>query len=278
MRRWCGGLLAGLLACAGASVHAESGLIKPGEERFTLIIGTFLSSFDTNLRIDNASMQGTPINFADDLGGDRETAGAWAGVEWRFAPHHRFGLNYSRLKLSGLRTATRQIRIGDEVFPVGATVSSELKLTLMPALYSWSFLKSERDELAATVGLHWSSLSFKAQGSSSLGTQDPSADVSANADIPLPLLGLRWDHHFSQRWSAGLQGGAFALKFGKDALDVQGGIWSAAAYAEYRFSPHLGLGLTIEGLHVNVDLSSRSWAGAIEYDYWGPQLYLKARF
>jgi hypothetical protein len=272
------GLLACLLACAGLPAHAEAEFIKPGEERLTLVLGSFLSSFDTNLRIDNASVQGTPVNFADDLGGDREKATVWAGAEWRFAPRHRIGLNYSRLKLSGLRTATRQIQIGDEIFPVGATVASELKLTLMPALYSYSFLKRERDELAATVGLHWSSVSFKAQGSASLGTQDPAADVNAKADVPLPLLGLRWDHHFSQRWSAGLQGGAFALKFGKDALDVQGGIWSAAAYAEYRFSRHFGLGLTIEGLHVNVDLSSRSWAGAIEYDYWGPQLYLKARF
>lgn len=275
MRLSCVGLLACLLACAA---HAEPEFIRPGEERFTLVLGTFLSSFDTKLRVDNASMQGSRVDFADDLGGDREKAALWAGVEWRFAPHHRIGLNYSRFELSGLRTATRQIQIGDESFPAGATVSSELKFTLMPALYSWSFLKRERDELAATVGLHWSSVSFKARGSASLGAQDPGTDVSAKADIPLPLLGLRWDHHFSQRWSAGLQGGAFALKFGKDALDIEGGIWSAAAYAEYRFSRHLGLGLTIEGLHINVDLASRTWAGAIEYDYWGPQLYLKARF
>lgn len=271
------GLLACLLAC-GAPVHAEAELIKPGEERFTIVLGTFLSVFDTNLRIDNASVQGTPVNFADDLGGDREGAAVWAGAEWRFAPRHRIGLNYSRVKLSGLRTATRQIRIGEEIFPVGATVSSDLKLVLAPTLYSWSFLKCGRDEVAVTIGLHWSRASFKAQGTSSSGGPDPSAAVSASADVPLPLLGLRWDHHFSQRWSAGLQGGAFSLKFGQDAFDVEGSIWSAAAYAEYRFSRHLGLGLTIEGLHVKADLTSSSWAGAIEYDYWGPQIYLKARF
>jgi hypothetical protein len=223
-------------------------------------------------------MQGTPVNVADDLGADRETAGVLVGAEWRFAPRHRIGLTYSRLKVSGVRTATRQVQIGDEIFPVGSTISSEMKLTLIPALYSYSLLKTESDELAATVGLHWSNISFKAQGSSSLGMQDPSADVDAKSDVPLPLIGLRWDHHFSQRWSAGLQGGGFSLKFGKDALDVQGNIWSAAAYAEYRFSKHLGLGLTIEGLHVNIDASSRSWQGTIEYDHWGPQLFLKARF
>ena len=102
--------------------------------------------------------------------------------------------------------------------------------------------------------------------------------MSARSDVPLPLIGLRWDHHFSRRWSAGLKGGGFSLKFGRDALDIEGDIWTAAAYAEYRFSRHLGLGLTLEAFNVNVDASSKSWQGAIEYGYWGPQLYLKARF
>jgi hypothetical protein len=271
-------LFACLAGCCGAPAIAQSDFIKPGEERFTIILGTFLSTFDSNLRIDNASMQGTPVNVADDLGADRETAGVWVGVEWRFAPRHRIGLTYSRLKVSGARTATRQIQIGDEIFPVGATISSEMKLTLIPALYSYSLFKSETDELAVTVGLHWSSISFKAQGSSSLGMQDTSADVSAKTDVPLPLIGLRWDHHFSQRWSAGLQGGAFSLGFGKGTLDIEGDIWSAAAYGEYRFSKHLAVGLTVDAIHVAVDASGRTWRGTIEYDHWGPQLFLKARF
>lgn len=278
MRRIGGMLLACLVSCAAIPAFAESDVIRPGEERFTLTVGALLSAFDSNLRIDNASMQGTPVNLGDDLGADRETAGIRVGAEWRFASRHRVGLNYSRLEVSGARTATRQIQIGDEIFPVGATVSSEMKLTLIPALYSYSFLKTESDELAVTVGLHWSRISFKAQGSPSLGVQDPSGDVSAKADVPLPLIGLRWDHHFSQRWSAGMQGGAFSLKFGKDALDIEGDIWSAAVYAEYRFSKHLGIGLTVETLHVNVDASAKRWQGTIEYDHWGPLLYLKARF
>ena len=278
MRRFGGLLLACLLGCAGIPAFAESDVIRPGEERFTFTIGAFLSAFDSNLRIDNASVQGSPVNVADDLGADRETSGIRAGAEWRFAPRHRIGLTYSRLEISGVRAATRQIQIGDEIFPVGATISSEMKLTLIPALYSYSLLKSESDELAATIGVHWSRISFKAHGSPSLGVQDPSGDVSAKSDVPLPLVGLRWDHHFSQRWSAGLQGGGFSLGFGKGTLDIEGDIWSAAAYGEYRFSKHLALGLTIEGLHVSVDATARTWQGTIEYDHWGPQLFLKARF
>jgi hypothetical protein len=173
---------------------------------------------------------------------------------------------------------TGQIQIGDETYPAGATVNSELKLQIIPIAYSYSFIKSDRNELAATIGIHWTSLKFQAQGSASLSGQDANADVTAKLDAPLPLIGLRYDHHFSQRWSVGLWGAAFALKFGKDTTNVEGHIWSAAAYAEYRFSNHFALGLNIEGFNVDIDASSTSWNGAIDYGYWGPQLYLKARF
>ena len=53
---------------------------------------------------------------------------------------------------------------------------------------------------------------------------------------------------------------------------------SARADAEYRFSRHLGLGLAVEGFEIDVDASGSSWQGKIKYGYWGPQLYLKARF
>jgi hypothetical protein len=111
-----------------------------------------------------------------------------------------------------------------------------------------------------------------------LSGEDANADVTAKVDAPLPLIGLRYDHHFSQRWSASLQAGYFKLKLGNDSKSTQGDLWSARAEAEYRFSRHLGLGLAIEGFEIDAQSSDDSWQGTISYRYWGPQLYLKARF
>ena len=271
--------IAAVLGCFVCPVFAQSDVIKPGEERFTFGLGAVLNSFGTDLRVDNPTLgQGSNVNLRDDFGVDREESSFWASAEWRFAPRHRIGVNYSVFKLSGTRTATRQIQIGDEIYPAGATLSSELKLQIVPVAYSYSLIKRDQDELAATVGVHWSRVSFKANGSTSLGGQDANADVTADADLPLPLIGLRYEHHFSQRWSAGLQGGFFTLSYGKDTLNVEGDIWNARAHAEYRFSRHFGLGLAVEGFEIDVEASSGSWQGALRYRYWGPQLYLKARF
>ena len=279
MRRIQVMLIACLLAGVLTPVFGQSDVIKPGDERFTFGLGAVLNSFGTNLRIDNSTLgQGNNVNLRDDFGVEREASSFWASGEWRFAPRHRIGFNYSQFKLTGTRTALRQIQIGDEIYPAGATLTSELKVEFIPITYSYSLIKREQDELAATVGLHWSRVRFKAHGSASLGGQDANADVEAKADVPLPLIGLRYDHHFSQRWSAGLQGAFFTMKYGKDATNVEGDVWSARAQAEYRFSKHMGLGLAIEGFELDVDASQGSWQGAIKYRYWGPQLYMKARY
>ena len=276
-------LLSFMMICISYPVFAQSDVIKPGEERFSLGLGAVFNSWGTDVRLDNKNLgRGSDVNLKDDLGTDQDAASYYVAAEWRFAPRHRVGISYSQFKLTGTRSLGRDLTIGDEVFPVGATVNSELKLQIIPLTYSYSLSKTEKDELAATVGLHWSKLSFRAQGTTTLGTSsgsfDSSNDTSAKGNLPLPLIGLRYDHHFSQQWSAGLAGGYFKLNFGEDTFNVDGEIISVRAYGEYRFSKHYGVGLAIEAFEVDIGANKSSWQGGIEYKYWGPQLYLKARF
>jgi hypothetical protein len=263
---------------AAVSFHAAAqDVVRPGQEKWTIMLGAFLPAFKTEMKVDN-DQPGDNVNLADDLGVDQDESGGWFGVEWRFAPRHRLGFTYSRFTLNGERVIARDLQIGDEVFPAGATVSSRLRLEIIPITYSYSFLKRERDELALTVGLHWSRLRFSAEGSASLGTQDLAHDSSSEADVPLPLLGLRYDHHFSDRWSAGASAAVFALEFGEDTWNFEGHLWSVRLHAEYRFARNFAIGAALDGFDVSVDLSAGSWKGGFDYGYWGPQIYLTARF
>ena len=269
-------LLSIVMTCITIPAFAQSGFVRPGEERFTFALGAVLNTFDTKLRIDNSNQgqRGSIVDLKDDLGVEQDASSFWATAEWRFAPRHRIGINYSTFKLSGTRTLTRDIVINDETYQAGASLSSELKLQIIPIAYSYSFIKTGNDELAATIGIHWSRLSFKAQGSASLNASDANADATADANLPLPLIGLRYDHNFSQQWSAGLQGGYFPLKFG----NVEGEIWTARAQVEYGFTRNVGFGFAVEGFRLNIESSEGSWNGGIKYGYWGPQIYLKSRF
>jgi len=264
---------------AGASFAADdSRIIQPGDEKITVMLGAFLPAFRSKMQVDDQATPGDRVDLGSDLGVDQNSSGGWFGVEWRFAPRHRIGFTYSRFTLSGERAIDRELHIGDEVYPVGVTLESRLRLEIVPLTYSYSVLKSPKDELALTAGLHWSRLSFNVQGSASLGARDFNNEATADADIPLPLFGLRYDHNFSERWSAGVSGGIFALKFGKDTFHFEGSLASLRLHGEYRLSRHFALGAALDAFKVNVDTSQNDWHGGFEYSYWGPQLYLTARY
>lgn len=276
--RW----LCAVFAAAAFGAQAQgAGVLVPGEERLSVRAGAFLSAFDTRLRVDGTEQErsrGTDVDLQDDLGVDHNKSAAWAALEWRFASRHRIGLSYSRFTLDGSRDIDRDLRIGDRVFPVDARVSARLRLEVIPVTYSYSLLKRRKNELALTIGLHWGRSSLAAQSSGSIGEREGSNEVDAKADVPLPLIGLQYDHHFSPRWSAGAGAGYFSLEFGDDTLDYQGSVWSARAYAEYRFARHFGFGAAVEGFRLKVDADQDEWRGSIDYGYVGPQLYVTARF
>lgn len=276
--RW---LCAAIAAAAFGAQAQEAGIVAPGEERLSVRLGAFLSAFDTKLRVDGREAElgrGTNVDLQDDLGVEHNKSVAWGALEWRFASRHRIGVSYSRFTLDGERDIQRDLRIGDRIYPVDAHVSARFRLEVIPVTYSYSLLKRRKNELALTLGLHWGRSSFTARSSNSIGDGERSGTVDAEADVPLPLIGLQYDHHFSPRWSAGAGAGYFSVEFADDTLDYQGSVWSARGYAEYRFSRHFGIGGAVEGFRLQVDADQDRWRGKLDYGYVGPQLYVTARF
>jgi hypothetical protein len=269
-------LVAVMAALAGAARAGD--IIQPGEEKLTVMLGAFLPAFRTKVEVDGDQNTGDRIDLNRDLGADRNSSGGWFGAEWRFAPKHRLGFTYSRFTLRGERAIDRDLHIGDKVFPIGAELESQLRLELIPITYSYSLIKQDNDELAVTAGIHWDRLSFRVDASASIGGRSAANEASSNANLPLPLFGLRYDHRFSERWSAGATLAAFALKFGEDTFDFQGSLISARLSAEYRFSRHFAAGAALDAFKVNAKASKGDWHGAMDYGYVGPQLYLLSRF
>jgi opacity protein-like surface antigen len=267
-----------LLAAAVAAPASAADIIQPGDEKLTVMLGAFLPAFRTKVEVDGEQSTGDRIDLNRDLGADRNSSGGWFGAEWRFAPKHRLGFTYSRFTLRGDRVIDRDLHIGDKVFPIGAEVESQLRLELIPITYSYSLIKQDNDELAVTAGIHWDRLSFRVDGSASIGGRSAANEASSNANLPLPLFGLRYDHRFSERWSAGAMLAAFALKFGEETFDFQGSLISARLSAEYRFSRHFAAGAALDTFKVNAKASKGDWHGAMDYGYFGPQLYLLSRF
>jgi hypothetical protein len=101
---------------------------------------------------------------------------------------------------------------------------------------------------------------------------------SANAHYPLPLLGVRYRHDFSQRWSINMEGAGIVLKVAEGTFDVRGSAWNARVEAEYRFARHFAAAAAVDAFSIDLNANKTAWGGDIGYRIWGPQVYLKARF
>jgi len=241
--------------------------------------GAFITTFDANFRVDSPTLGvGTKFNLRDDLGVDRQQTGVWVGAEWRFKSRQRLGINYTRFTPSATKTLTRSFQIGDAVYPAGASLTSELHMEIIPITYSYSFIKRDSDEFSGTIGANWNRLEFDANGSASLGGPGFTAATSASAHYPLPLLGVRYRHDFSQRWSINMEGAGIVLKVAEGTFDVRGSAWNARVEAEYRFARHFAAAAAVDAFSIDLNANKTAWGGDIGYRIWGPQVYLKARF
>ena len=267
----------GALAClAGTAAQADS--LSPGDERFKFVAGWFLPAFDTDVRFDDTDTEGDNVSLGDDLGLDQDQSGALVGFEWRIADKHRLAASWSQFTQNATRTIDREITIGDEVYPIDAEIRTKWSIDLIPITYSYSFIKNDSNELAATFGIHWDKISLSLIGDSSLSDDDLDASTSHSADLPLPLIGIRYDHHFSDNWSAGLGASYFSIEFGEDTLEASGSLYNLRAYTEYRFRGRYGAGLALDAFGLKVEADKPRLTGEYKYDYWGPQLYLIAKF
>jgi hypothetical protein len=272
-----------LIACLCGLAVSQSGwaqdIIEPGTEKVALVGGAFLTTFDANLRIDDPTLgKGTKFSLRDDLGVDRQQTGAWLGVEWRLTPKQRLGLNYTRFTPSSTRTLTHPIQIRNVVYPAGATLSSDLHMDIVPITYSYSFIKGESDEFSGTIGVNWNRMEFDTSGAASLAGSSFAAATAANANFPLPLFGVRYNHNFSQRWSVAMEGAGFVLKVAEGTFDVRGSLWNARVEGEYRFARHFAAAAAVDAFSIDINANKSDWRGDIGYRIWGPQFYLKARF
>lgn len=271
-----------LFLLAGASfsctAHADE-WIQPGEETLRLDLGFFLTSFDTSLRVDNRDIDiGTGIDLENDLGLDDSETIVWTAATWRFARRHRLGITYFQLGRDATVTANKDLKVDNEIIPVGATVTTKFDMDVVPIAYTYSFIKTPKHELSGSFGLHWNSINFEIQGAAFIQNAGADGKASAKAAAPMPLFGVRYDYYVTKRWHAGVHAQYFDISISEDTFSFAGSIANVRVSTEYWLYNNFGIGAAINYFSLDVDVDDSEWKGTFDYEYFGPQIYLVARF
>lgn len=263
------GVSTGCGAALSIPAHAQDGLIRPGEERFKFNLGTVLARSDTSLRLDAQSTRGREFNLEDTLGLDKDRNSLDLEATWRFAPKHRIGVRGFQLKRDAERSINQTLQIEDRVVPINTTVRAESETTMLLADYRYSFLKSERMELAGTVGVVGGRYKFEFRSTG--GSQ---IDTTREVTVPVPVIGARLDYFFTPRWTGSLYGQGMAYNIG----DVDAKVYYAGVSTEYMITRHIGVGAAYNLLGVNLELDKSRFRGEIDLKQNNLTGFIQARF
>lgn len=233
------------------------------EDRFRLEVDLFAARASTRLRIDpSPQQQGTTVSAEDDLG-LQETK--WLPhVELTLFPgrDHLVRLSTFSMKRNGSVILERQVVFEDNTYNIGERVDSVLDLTMVGLTYGYRLLHAEAYDLAVTLGMHIASVDANAVVPARVIRESDSGVA------PLPLIGLEGRADLTRRWS--LSARVQYLK--ANISDVEGEMMDLRAGTQWRFNPHLALGLEYRAFKIQVESAANDTPGLVDMKFTGPQL------
>jgi outer membrane protein len=141
-------------------------------------------SLDGTVKVDEAGVVGTNIDFEDDLGIDDEnypSLEAFIGTD-----NHHLSLAYTGIDYSGSKTLTRSIIFNGQTYAASSLVSSSIEYDMLDFFYQYDFVNLENIFAGFSLGGVFQVKYL--DGEVSLKTTG--IDEKEDFTIPIPMLGL----------------------------------------------------------------------------------------
>lgn len=262
----------GIVCCMLACIPAVAQDAIPDNpvlrDKFFIAIGGYLPMSSTDIRLDSTALgAGADVNLENTLGLDERKLAPEFLARWRFTERWRAELEYFQLDRSGNRTLDGSIQVGDKVYSVNEEVQSEFDIAVTRVSVGYSFFKTRDKELGVALGAHVAAIQTRLNGSIA-GSEG--ADVTA----PLPVLSLYSQFALTDKWALGFRFDRFALQFD----GYRGDISSLGLDLQYQVFRHIGFGIGVRTLDVEVEADEDDLRGKIESRFNGPIFYVNASF
>ena len=267
-------LAAALLLAPGAAfprppVEAPDNLLN---DSFTLQAGVGLTSNSTQFRYDSvAGVAGTVINAEDAAGVPSRKLIGRAELTLRVHDRHRIRLSDSYLPLDRHGTAVLQapVSFGEPPpFAAGERINTKLNISMLALTYAYSFVKTERVEIAAGLGVELFGVEAV------IASRVPVRNVRSEGSLPTPLAGLESTVRLSSRFY--LEGRA---QYFKGTLDRDyRRVTAFDADVLYRLMPNVTFGIGYSHLNASVNAPELGAGAGLALVSRGPQLFARVGF
>jgi len=177
-------------------------------------------------------------------------------------------VDFLDVRRNGLAVLDRTIQFGDQTFQLAQTLQSTIDWRQMDITYTYSFLRGERYELGAGLGVHL----LEAQAIAQVPGTPQRVDYSEAG--PFATVALDGTYLLSSRWSLNARAQYMRLtvnSFTGMLEDFHGDV-------QYRWRRNLAFGVSYEYSEPEVDVSNRDPSGLIRLIFSGPQLFVRVSY
>jgi outer membrane protein len=141
-------------------------------------------SIDGNVKVDEASIIGTTIDFEKDLGIEDEN---FPSIEvFLGSGRHHLSLTYIDIEYSGLKKLTKDITFNGETYNINELVTSSIEYKMMDLHYQYDFLDLENVMAGFSLG---AVLQVKYLDGE-VGLKTTAIDEKEDFTLPIPMIGL----------------------------------------------------------------------------------------
>lgn len=255
-------------------VRERAPVVSPITDRFALRALYFKGSADTRVRLDSSAVPPVPGTVIDAEGTLRLDDAVDLGrmeLWFRFGDRTRLRVDYFKLNRFGATVLDGDLSFGDDLYLAGESIESSLDYRSLSFSFLYSFLRREKFELAAGIGVYLVDVQAAAEA------VDRNAREEESGVAPVPTLALDGTWRFARRWSLNARG-----QYVSTTIDgIDGTLGEYHADVQYRWKRNLAVGLGYSALDVDIDVdpaSGHDFPGFFRLKTDGPEFFLRFSF
>jgi len=260
-------VLTGFAAAAQAQTQGEIPVHPILTDRFYFGVGAFFPKTTTSAQLTSRTGVGTTVDFEDTFGITSGKTVPLALARWRFGERWRLETEYFQLNREGGRTIDREIRWGENVYPVNANVQTKFDFSDLRVSVGYSFFKRPDKELGVGLGLHVAAYDV---GLSANAIGNEEQDVTA----PLPVLSFYGQFALTNQWALGTRVDFFSLSY----ENYDGRLSAVGMDVTYQPFRHVGFGLGWRSLSLSLEAEKDARHLKVKQTFQGPMAFMNVSF